>query len=281
MSSICIFCKERVLSRAPEEHIIPVGLGVDGPTLHQNEVCGRCNRTLKRADENLQQALGFWVARFSGVTRSGTASFSGRNFQVRTEEEGVVVRVFSTKDDIARARQDPRVRFQPSKKHALKNVSFDRDGPIGRFRWNMDMKADSGVSRGLHKIAFEHMCFRYGVDHVLDPVFDNLREEILGKRNFRRRFLMLVRRHVPDNTTYPPGVTDSEIPPCEYPLVAISLYAFVYIVSMSPRDDSDLAAYMDYWKDVLVGGFDNDWPEFQLALFNTQGRVERVVSSKR
>lgn len=165
----CIFCKSTTNPFSSVEHIFPESLGNKEKVLPKGMVCDICNnRTLSRLDEELLEFEPIKLLK----TVNGIASKSGKvppaNFNnVRIENP-------------AKGHVNIQV-------HSSKNLEDQNDqGFKLKFRGNrkMDAVRNKLLTRAFYKIGLELVCLDHGREFVLSDRFDDVREIILGKRDF-------------------------------------------------------------------------------------------------
>ncbi len=171
----CIFCKSTTNSFNSVEHIFPESLGNKEKILGKGFVCDTCNNeTLSKLDAELLDFEGIKFMR----TMNGIESKSGK----------VPVANF------------PNLKIEnPDKDHIqihLQTMKHVRDQSDAGFKLDfrgtrkMDAKRLKLLARSLYKIGYELVCLDHGRDFVLSPRFDEVRDIILGKKDFSGYILM-------------------------------------------------------------------------------------------
>lgn len=171
---LCIFCRQPSGTPSPVEHIIPESLWpIDWLVLDDGDVCGECNNRLSRVDKLLIERLSLFRA-LHGATRTkkGRRTFSNNGNIAITPSprtpDGIELEV-----DILRPGPGRRLEVTPDG-----GVSFD-----------VVLRVDEGIQRGLHKIAMEYLCKKRGAEFVCDSRFDDARHFVCG-RSGKRDLLM-------------------------------------------------------------------------------------------
>jgi hypothetical protein len=165
----CIFCKSTTNSFNSIEHIFPESLGNKEKILDKGFVCDTCNNeVLSGLDAELLD--------FEGIKFMRT--FKG----IENKKGKVPVSNF------------PNLKIEnPDKNHVqihLQTMKHVRDQSDTGFKLDfrgtrkMDAKRLKLLARSLYKIAYELVCLDHGRDFVLSPRFDEVRDIILGKKDF-------------------------------------------------------------------------------------------------
>lgn len=165
----CIFCKSTTNTFESIEHIFPESLGNKEKFLDKGFVCDDCNHTtLSKLDEEL---LNFEGIKFMRAIY-GIESKKGRipvcdffNLKTENPEKGCV-----------------RINLQSKKQvRSHGDAGFDL-----YFKGNrkMDSVRLKLLARALYKIGYELMCLDHGRDFILSPRFNEIRDIILGKKDF-------------------------------------------------------------------------------------------------
>ena len=157
----CIFCKEDKEGPQPEEHIFPHAMGIAGPTLQNAEVCRDCNNRLSTVDAKLCDLFGIQRTYVGVETWRGPAHYEGMNFQIERGASGPVLTIRSGGDGHAAGGTGRPGKKKRSRRPFATNVRT-RMNPNGlsEVKFSVEQKLDSGISRAIHKIAFEHMALR-------------------------------------------------------------------------------------------------------------------------
>lgn len=190
----CIFCGSATASEPPE-HIIPEGLIGERPfhialdeiksvapsllILDHSEVCGKCNNALGQLDKHLQDQFGFlrtvWNTR---GTKSGKAATSRRpGMFARREKDGSHLILNLGPKPITAPDGSTITPYNERKAGVkVKSVRF-KDGR-GSVAISHPITINKRFIRGLHKIAFEMVCFQQGHQFALAPEFDSVRRYV-------------------------------------------------------------------------------------------------------
>lgn len=195
----CIFCMNPTANE-PVEHIAPEGLighqqfqvssQLDREVylvLDKDQVCGRCNRgPLKDLDEYLQKQFGLLKVLWNSEgTKSGKPAKAERPglFAVRRPDGPYVGINAETK----KVMTDDGVIIQPTRSHpqAVRLEKLEARDNIAKVRFSQPMRMNKRFIRGLHKIAFELLCFQEGLEYVLNSRFDPIREYVLYGKGSR------------------------------------------------------------------------------------------------
>jgi hypothetical protein len=170
---MCIFC-DVVEGSSSREHIIPESLGgSDDLVLPGNLVCLECNNRLSRADEKLIEVLALFRPFVVERTKKG------RFPSARTE--GMTVTRRGSRVDVL---------LEPTLVGSPGNSILYLPGNEVRGQRQATIRFDGRLSRGLHKIAFEMVCFHHGESAVRSRELDGLRDYITGRRGGFRHILM-------------------------------------------------------------------------------------------
>jgi hypothetical protein len=151
------------------EHIFPESLGNKEKILPKGVVCDTCNNeTLSSLDEELLNFEPILLFRtFHGIEskrgRVPTSNFSDVHLENPTADH-VVVRPQSRKNITDQSDTGFKLHFRGNRK--------------------MDAKRLKLIARALYKIAFELLYLDHGREFVLSGRFDEVREIILGNRDF-------------------------------------------------------------------------------------------------
>lgn len=186
----CIFCKSTTNSFRSVEHIFPESIGNKEKILDKGFVCDTCNNgTLSKLDEELLDFEGIKFMRtFSGIeNKKGKVSVSNfPNLKIENPNKNHV-----------------QIHLQTSKHvRDQSDTGFKLD-----FRGTRKMDNDrlKLLARALYKIGYELVCLDHGRDFVMSSRFDEARDIILGKRDFKGYILIGTNEHSeqPRVTYYP------------------------------------------------------------------------------
>lgn len=176
----CIFCKSTTNPFRSVEHILPESLGNKEKILDKGFVCDTCNnQVLSGLDAELLDFEGIKFMRTINGIESKTGKVPVSNFpNLRIENPN--------KDHVQMHLQ--------TKKHIRNQTDkgFDLDF---RGTRKMDAKRLKLLTRALYKIGYELVCLDHGRDFVLSPRFDEVRDIILGKRDFSGYILIGTNEH--------------------------------------------------------------------------------------
>lgn len=171
----CIFCKSTTNTFHSIEHIFPESIGNKEKILNRGFVCDICNNgILSKLDAELLDFEGIKFMR----TMNGIENKNGK----------VPVSNF------------PNLKIEnPNKDHiqihlqSMKRVHDQNDKGF-KLNFRGTRKMDSTrlklLARSLYKIGYELVCLDHGRDLVLSPRFDEVRDIILGKKDFAGYILM-------------------------------------------------------------------------------------------
>ncbi|MDD4332560.1 MAG: HNH endonuclease [Patescibacteria group bacterium] len=167
---ICLFCKNTKNLFSSVEHIFPESLGNKEKILPKGVVCDKCNNeTLSLLDSilvNFDPIL-FQRTIYGIKSKSGkipTANFSTIDFKNSSGADIEVKLKRKNKGDFAQTINGCKLNFFGKKKMDSKNLKL--------------------ISRSLYKIALELIYLDYGAVLALSPRFDEIRDIILGKKDF-------------------------------------------------------------------------------------------------
>jgi len=199
----CIWCKGPT-HHEPEEHILPEGLvgearftvgrattAIVRLVLENDQVCRQCNlKRLAPLDGYLQKQLGIFKVFLNRTgTKHGKAAkvekpgiyavhrSNGPHIHLSSENKKIV-----TQDGIV---------IQPPQNHpeAARVTGFQKIGPVAELQFTVPIRFGKWFFRALHKIAFEMLCFQEGVEFVLNPQFNPIRDYVLRGRGSREIFM--------------------------------------------------------------------------------------------
>lgn len=168
--SICLFCKSEINSFLSVEHIFPESLGNKEKILPKGIVCDKCNNgVLSFLDSELANFdIILFFRTFYGIeTKKGNvpqASFSTISLENPSKRHVNLVLKRTNKEDFVQTSEGFDLKFTGRKKMSVKNIKF--------------------LARALYKIGLELLCLDHGVSFCLAPRFDEVRDIILGKRDF-------------------------------------------------------------------------------------------------
>ena len=165
----CIFCKSTTNPFSSVEHIFPESLGNKEKILPKGMVCDVCNNgTLSKLDEELLEFEPIKLLK----TIHGVASKSGKvppanfnNVRIESPTPGhVSIQVNSSKNLEDQSDQGFKLNFRGNRK--------------------MDATRNKLLAREFYKIGLELVCLDHGQEFALSERFDDVREIILGKKDF-------------------------------------------------------------------------------------------------
>ena len=168
-SNQCLFCRSTNNLFLGAEHIFPESLGNKEKILPKGIICDKCNNgILARLDEELLEfeAIKF-LRTFNGIeSKKGKIPIS--NFHNMT------------------MRSVDRVHIQLDLKSKKNITDQTAEGFKLNFRGNrkMDETRLKLLARSMYKIGFELMCLDQGKDFMLTERFDDVRDIIIGKKDF-------------------------------------------------------------------------------------------------
>jgi hypothetical protein len=175
LSNQCLFCKSTENSFLSVEHIFPESLGNKDKILPKGVVCDKCNNEiLSRLDAEL---LEFEPIKFFR-TLNGIENKKGKipvsnfnNVTLRnTDKDHIQIHANSKKNITDQTAQGFNLNFRGNKK--------------------MDAVRLKLLARSLYKIVLELMVLDHGKDFVLTERFDDIRDIILGKKDFNGYLLI-------------------------------------------------------------------------------------------
>ena len=174
-SNQCLFCRSVDNSFLSAEHIFPESLGNKEKILPKGIICDKCNNEiLARLDEELLEFEGIKFLRtFNGIeSKKGKIPVSNlHNITMRNVD---------------------RVHIKLDLKSKKNITDQTTEGFKLNFRGNrkMDETRLKLLARSLYKIGFELMCLDHGKDFMLAEKFDDVRDIVLGKKDFNGYLLL-------------------------------------------------------------------------------------------
>lgn len=169
LSNQCLFCKSTENLFLSVEHIFPESLGNKEKILPKGMVCDKCNNgILALLDAELLEfgAIKF-LRTFNGIeNKKGKIPVSNFNNVIlrNTDKDHIQIHANSKKNITDQTTQGFNLNFTDNKK--------------------MDAKRLKLLSRSLYKIVLELMVLDHGKDFVLGERFDEIRNIVLGKKDF-------------------------------------------------------------------------------------------------
>jgi hypothetical protein len=245
----CIWCVKPTTRAEPREHILGEGLvgdrpfhletldgGATGPDLElclkHGEVCGRCNHKNGRLDECLIDQFGllrvYWNPVGTKRGRPATAARPGMYAERRDDGPHITL---NGEGYTIRNPHGISVGPAQSKEDAVRIDAWSVANGIGNVRFSQPIRYNKRLSRALHKIAFELLCFQAGAKYVLDKRYDPIREYVLHGRG-TRRFAIWPNANGDDWAT--PKVRVEKHPAWPHWVAVLNLGA-TYYVDLSPR----------------------------------------------
>ncbi len=190
MMKACIFCKKE--NQKPSiEHIVPFSLGNDEDALKlvDGEVCQTCNSSLGSKDESFVRRLDFFRIQ-AGITnyKGNYAKLVGKNFNVERSNSEIIMRVDMSSNEVPFNGEHQFDKKGDEMHNYDTRLNEDRSISTG---YRHSLRFDSGMSRGLYKIAFEFLCKQVGRAYVLDERWDKLRQYILGANHKIRDYIII------------------------------------------------------------------------------------------
>jgi hypothetical protein len=272
----CIFCKRPTDGDEPEEHIVPHAMGNDDDELilTDGEVCGDCNTRLSTKDSALTERLALFRTWAGVKTRKGKhAKTSGTNFLVRRDDGDIKVVVDETDRKTIGESGTPKKRVGQTLSPTGEELFRDASVHLGH---QINFKFDEGISRPLHKIAFEYAAKQHGRDYVLADEFDELREFILGDRGGFRRFGVIGPAKVnPHNLSVSGGVRLVTFESLWWPLVLIRMEPLRFFVTLRPDSDAPIdEMYEALWE--CFHGNESLVRDFSIVIPRADGKIERT-----
>lgn len=166
----CIFCKSTNNLFFSVEHIFPESLGNKEKILPKGVVCDTCNNeTLSRLDQALVEFEPIQFLR----TINGIESKRGK---VPTSSFNNIKIENPTKSHIS---------INSKSKKNISNQTATGFQLNFRGNKNLDDARLKLIARSLYKIGLELVCLDHGVSFALSERFDEIRDVILGKKDFR------------------------------------------------------------------------------------------------
>lgn len=188
----CLFCKSKKNSFQGEEHIIPESLGNNELILKKGVVCDKCNNgVLAGLDQALVEFDPILFFRtFHGVkSKKNKVPVSGFNTMKMDNPTGGHVNIKldkMTKKYFEKTPEGFRLHWRGKRRMGAKNVKI--------------------LARALYKIGLEVVYLDHGSDFTHTPRFDEVREIILGKKDFSG-YLLVGTNKGPVNPSMKSGIT--------------------------------------------------------------------------
>lgn len=181
----CIWCKNAVIESVPE-HIIPEPLGCpENFVLKDKEICKRCNNNLGHIDQALIDDFDIFLFNNNIPRKKNKKPLIANRGNVIGKQTPYGKTYFiSMENHVIQSPFGDKISSLKNQKRNIK-AKLAINGDKATVNFSTQIGNTQKFVRGIYKIGFEALVFRFGVEEALKEKYDSIRQYVMegkGKR---------------------------------------------------------------------------------------------------
>lgn len=246
----CIWCKNIVVESVPE-HIIPEPLGCPQNFILENkEICKECNNNLGHIDQALIDDFDIIIFQNNIHRKKNKKPIISNRGNLFGKDTSYGNTYFINMENyIIRTPFGDKVSSFKGQKRNIK-AKFSLNGDKAKVNFSTEIGNSQKFVRGIYKIGFEALVFRYGVVEALKTKYDSIRQYVMEGISKRKILISTPEKLIYKNELFDFWLTEKD----DY-VATFRLGYFDFVVDLSV----DMNTIETMEKEIIKNGWQNSY----------------------